>query len=697
MSAATGSNPNATTDQFEFFPEPIDETDRVPTAVAATTAVASPPSAATAIGSAMGPPVAVPARGKQPRQPRAPRKAREELTSADISTSRRLEARREYNPLENEHIPLQPEVIVDESRFSFGGQVTTRRYNTLAMHGADDIHFDADDYPATAEYRSRLEREGAIEPYSEFDLAVEPERAARRRLQQPPEAIDAFRNDIANPEFINRMLHQSTVAPQRPPLQVLHERAKAAMTESMVGRATDLMKTRASVGDTFAARPDYNLPAAVREAQERETRTAQEANFRIVLEQLDNELLRAPLGNTQLRRQLEEERASMQRAATGTAAAAAPEAPAAPATPATSATLLTVEEAREFFTVQPLERLPVGMRGNFMSLPEISATWRLLYPFIVQTERHRTHVNAIELVRAMALCGAKYDGCVRLGTRARLGELLDRDFYANELNSSDGRLVGGHEHFDLSGVEQTTTLQVFKFYVVRRNKDNVALLDRAIQEQTRASANKPADTASAANRNARDFMNLNPSGLLDLDLHTRDTESDGTEAQGNQHNIRYLAREFMFCVRVVCIEPPACDYPDDAAAEFYPSDADEPTVNNTNVGFFAESEKADSDDDNNDDVFERTDESTPPADGHFFVHSDDESEVEELVRYKRSTHESAPQPAIKLHKKTAEQCVGKWKADTFLFQINTQALKRLCIRSFLFYSEASSGTSQSAK
>lgn len=674
--------------EFQLFPEATSDATTTPTA-AATSVPRSGGAATTAAPdttrervrgeSADHPSTRVETENaSRPKSVPPARKTIDQLNSATARVQRPA-GYRDYNPIEGDVVPLNPEVIVCESEVNIGGQAVQRRYHSLAMHGAIDYHFDADDYPATAAYTARLEREPVDAPDTGFDPLFEQELDARRALTQPPEAISDFRGDLADPEFVHR-LTGDPIVPHQPPLQVLHEQAKVTVTESLAKTAAGLMAESGARADFFAAQPEYNLPGPLREAREREMLASQEANFRAVLEQLDNELIKVPTGvNDTLRRQLEEERTML---GLDQPPAPAP-APAAPTAAVANAKLLSTEEARELFTVNPLALLPVEMRGNFMSMPEISAVWRLLYPYILQTERHRAHVNTVELVRGMALCGAKFDGCIRLSTHARIGDLLDRDFYGGSYDVND-RLLGGHEHYDEVGGGGRTTLAIFKFYVVRRSKENVALLSRAIEEQTKTSGDRPATESRAANRASTQFLNLNAAGLLDLDGPMIDTESDGTEAEGTLHSIRYLAREFMFCIRVVCVEPPACDCTDDA--EFYPSDADEPGPTSDNVSFFDKrTTRADDDDDELLDEIE--DDAANAEDGRFFVHSDDETEIE-LARYKRSTHESVPASAVNVNKKCAEHCVGKWKADEFSFQINTQVLKRLCVRSFLFYSDA---------
>lgn len=678
---------------FELFPE--SDGDAQPSTSAARQANAPPISiGATVERAAAAPKQPKPGKGSKDAKEKPQRKQLADLTPATAKRQRPI-AYREHNPIEGEVAPLEPQEVMLESELRFdGGEVATRRYRSLNLHGDIDLHFDANDYPATNDYTARLERE----PLDVLDEGADPlldeELDVRARLRQPDETILAFHEDMANPEFVRR-LQGTIVAPRQAPLQVLHEQARPGATAAMAARAADAMKGDASRVDFFASQRAYNLPGAMREARAKEHRAAQEANFRAVLEQLDFELINAPTGaGAGLRQQLEQERALLQldHAVPSDDEAVADSAQSAP--PANEEALLDLETARDLFSINPLELLPIDLRGNFMSLPEISAVWRLLYPSLLQAEQHRVHLNAVELVRAMALCGAKFDGAIRLATRARLGQLLDPEFYTGDIEGTT--LCGGHEHFDKAS--SCTTVTILKFYVVRRTKDNVALLGRTMEEQTKASATKPATQARATNRAGADFMKLNARGLLDLEpVQAAEAEDDGTEEDGTQHSIRFLAREFMFCVRVVCVEPPACDCGD--SDEFYPSETDEPSANDTNVSFFEKSgESYSSDEDDALDLGMSDDSGDPDecvwqtggggvaSDAAFFVHSDDEEHVE-LARYKRSTHESMPSATLHVPKRMAEHCVGKWKADVFAFQINTRALKRLCVRSFLFYSD----------
>lgn len=601
------------------------------------------------------------------KTPRQPRKSVAELTSA---TATRAGARpsaasyRPFNPIEGELAPLAPEEVMVESKFKHDRHNTTRRYNSVALHGAVDYHFDAEDFPATPAYKARLESERVDGGDEGIDLPELYEREALLRVTQPPVAIANFRGDLKNPEFLER-LRGEIIRPHRVPAQVLHEQAKPAVTEAVAERAASLMNVREL--DRFASLPQYNMPEELARAHAQEARTAQEQTIRAVMAQLDSELAALPPDATRSREHLQQERLVLQLDAEWRVPTTAPAVPA--PTVGAAAPELTVDEARAMFTMNPLELLPEEMRGNFMSMPEIADLWRMLVPLVYQDESHRLHYNAVELVRAMARRGAKYDGCVRLVCRERLGALLDQRVYATARDTRTGVLMGEHEHFD----GEKTTVLVFKFYVVRRSKENIALLNHAIVEQGKANADRTMPDAQARSKAAAQFMNLNQRGLLDLENVRISTESDGTEPEGNLHNIRYLAREFMFCVRVVCVEPAAIDYPPQAPA--YPSEDEEPH-------HFANARAA---------VFESDDEDAMAEDdARYFVHSDDEDDENEvaLARYKRSTHESVPASTIKVSKKVAEACVGKWKAEAFALMCNTHVLNQLCVRSVVFYSDA---------
>ena len=673
--------------------------------------------------------------------PPAPRPKKPTRSAADFNDTTAQRARirpaPELDLIGGAEMPLQPQEVFMESNFALADDATTRRFTSVRMHGDVDLNFDADDYPATADYRSRLERDGVGGPDEGEEPRISEERHAFMRLKERPEAVEAFLKDIQHPKHAAHA-KRNAIRPAQPARHVLHEKAKPYATASAAQRAAVAMADSTARADFFTGKQHYNAPPGFLEKRREEQTAAMAENFRAVVEQLEKELAAAPPGamGERLRTELEMEKfllttdparltstaagaASAAGAAAGaagsSAAGAAGAAVAAASTAATAATaaagglpgapvlesMLSLDAARDLFDVDPLTLLPVDLRGNFMSMPEISATWRLLYPLVIQAEKYRTHFNAVELVRAMARCGAKFDGCVRLSTRERLGALLNAEFFANDLHP-DGTLRGEHEHYDIASA--STNLIVFKFYVVRRNKQNLALVGRTLDEST-ADKTKLAKDAAADRKKAEEFMNLNPRGLLDLEKQIVDHESDGTEESGNLHSIRYLAREFMFCIRIVCVEPPAgggggCCH---SAVDLCASEEDEErNPNDHNVSFFeddtaAAAVEADVDDDDDGDYQTRPfasslssygSEAVSRSDAQYFIHSDDEDDGD-ARRHKRAEHASIPSAKLRIGQKVAEHCVGKWKAEAFAYQINAQTVRRLCVRSFLYYSGGS--------
>lgn len=599
-----------------------------------------------------------------PVRRRAQRKRIEELTTANAKRAGPKPSNvpyRPYNPIEGEMPPLAPEEVMVESSFKYDSHHTGRRYNSVALHGAVDYHFNADDYPATDKYRARLESDGIDTVDYGADEQELRERHALQRVIQPPEAIDAFRDDIRNPEMIKR-LRSEIIRPAQLPKQVLYEQARPQVTQAVVEKAAALMSARDA--DKFTALPNYNMPAQLALSTAETARAAQEQIFREILQQLDAELAQLPPEALDARDRLLEERKMLALDIDDSHNVAPVAAPAPPPAALHDTHQVSVDDARELLNLDPLALLPVDLRGNFMSVPELSDVWRLLAPLMYQDEEHREHFNAVELVRAMSRRGAKFDGCVRLACTARLGALLDASVFG-ALVDERGCMRGGHEHYD----DTSTTLLVFKFFVVRRSKTNIALLGRALEQQTNDNRAQSSADAERRKAEAAKFMNLNERGLLDLDNVLETTESDGTEPEGTLHSIRYLSREFMFCVRIVCVEPTLLDYPPAPIA--YPSESDEPGATCAQVEFFER------DDDLGDDM----------AQLDHFVHSDDEEEAQHLARYKRSTRPSVPSADLKITKPAAEACVGKWKADAFALMCNTHIINQLCVRTFAFYSE----------
>jgi len=650
------------TDLSNFFPE-LDPAEPVASGAAQSAVAAAPPPA-------NAPPPN--AKKRVAGVPRPGTKARSELNTRNAIAAPAPKSNprlRDYDPIAGEVAPLMPEETMTQSTFRYDSEHPTRTYNTLTLHGRLDYEFDADNHPATAAYRQRLESEDLNAGDPGYDEVHERELELRAKLKQPAEAIDALRADLKNPEFVSRLVGGTTL-PTRPPTQVLYEHAREDATQLLTTNALGLLSRKSA--DFFTANSSYNLTERARLHDEAQVRATQESNAKAILVQLNEELQAIPEHNTDRRdalvRELHELQLSVEQLSATVTASAVP-----PAPPSAAAVLKDTEiapsDARELFRTNALELLPAEMRGAFMSIPEIAAVWRLLHPIMVQPDRRRLHYNGVEFVRAMALCGAKFDGCIRMIYRGRLGTLLD-----DSGASPAGDVGGAHGHYDYNA--NATTIVVFKFYVVRRNKQNVELLKQTgAEDQSKGKAQKK----------AADPSKVNSGGLLDLENHLVEAENDGTEETGTLHSIRYLSREFMFCIRVVALEPPPCDY--GRESEDYPSENDESSVNSRNISFFEKS-ACDDDDESSDMNCDDSMTTEQPVDADFFVHSDDEEDDRrDLSRYKRSTHESIPEPDLKISKKTAELCVGTHKADTFSFLINSHAINQLCLRSFLFYSD----------
>lgn len=636
---------------------------------------------------------------------------REDLTTATATAEHKRQrplGQTTYKPLDGEIAPLRPESMTVDVEFVHDNQITHRRYNSMAVHGALDYHFDAEEHAVSKEYSERLLSTGLTDGDMGRDPLLEQELEARSKVIQPPEAIEQFHQDMRNPNFINR-LRSTAVAPRQVPPELAYRLAEqSAAGERMSGAATAMAPARANA-DFFASLTTYNLPVPRSRAEQYAAKLADQKNLHAILDVLDRELDGANDADGTHAEDIRRERAELLALEQTNGTEASENASSnddddddndvdnrdtsaadTDNSGETFETDLSPEKATELFNVNPLALLPAAMRGDFMQLPEIAAVWRLLYPLVIQKEEHHRHYNGIEFVRGLALCGAKFDGCVRLTAPARLARVVDAQFYKEFINPLTGVLSGGHEHYNPNS--QRTTLLVFKFYIVQHNKNNIKMLHNTVDEHNKNSADENAQELDKRNRAASAFMQLNRRGLYDFEKKFEADEDDGTDEFGSLHSIRHLAREFMFCLRVVCVEPSQSEYPIDA--DVYPSETDDPVPNNDSFESDAPAHGADADAASDMSGARSLSDSLPmPApptdmnvDAALYMHSDDEGvdDHDELV-----VHAATPTDKLVLTKKTAEMCVGKWKADLFMFLINSRVINQLCVRAFLFYSDNS--------
>jgi hypothetical protein len=625
-----------------------------------------------------------------PRSEAPVRKTRAQLSTATARAEVRDTAAPQYDPFEAA-APLQPTTYMSTSVFKYDDFVGQRRYARRHIHGETDNRFDADEHPAPASYRARLEAQ-PLTSYVDEDALIEDERAAAL-VDQPAEAIAALRNDLNNARFIDAI--RGPVTRSAAPSTELARQRELAHAATKNARAVEAAFTEARDQD-----PDFFTRLSGYELIRRRMQH-HKASDAALIAAIDNELDTLATRAQDDDDDIEAQRASLERERRELATADDDNPP--DDDDETQIATIGVVEARQLLEKNPLVMLHKSMRIHFLQLAEAALVWHLLTPLTLQHEEHRAHYNVVELVRAMALRGAKYDGCIKVRTRHRLGALLDAEFFAPFLDDS-AALIGGHEHW--SG--HYTTLVVLKFYLVRRNKLNTEVL----ADKSAPLAGAPSELTDEATTNIdnhfdlhKRHMVLNKAGLYDADTaRTDDDTDDGTDEYGSMHDIRHLEREFMFSLRVVCAE--AGDEQEDAVAGYASLDDNdyvlpreavpaEPaalasvwSINNNRSSDRPSSGTRNSSRPSDGASRPERDDDIEPAneDAAAFVHSDDDDSLEGEAHARAAAHmKFMPADRLVLTLEQAQHLVGKWRAPAFLQRINSQSVGQLCVRAFMFY------------
>lgn len=645
------------------------------------------------------------------------------VTTATARAEHTPRAAPTYDPRERVP-PVEPSIFESRATFKFDDFVSERRYMRANPQGESERLFDAEKHPATSEYRSRVEAQ-RLDSYVDEDILIEEEREAAL-IPQPDEAIRQFEHDIQNPRLLNtlkgpvtRSAQPSAELQRRQALQRDADRRLAVMANVMA-QSTDQNP------DFFTKLDGYEAPQRKEVLSGRDTALLEALEAEIA-DLADNEDIEDDAEFNSRRAELEAERDALIADAEAQAARIA-QTLSSSSTPSARSTVQLIADpiARQLLEINPLDRLHASLRSHFLALPEPSLVCRLLYPLLLQHEQHKQHVNAIELIRALALCGAKYDGFNVLRSKRRLSHLIDTAFYASFIDPESGLLMHGHEHYD----RDETKFVVFKFFVVRRNKANDELLSKAGSGAAQSSGatggvvpNDITDEQATNIDNRLDenerYKHLNKAGLYDADQTLEDAEDDGTDEYGSLHDIKYLEREFMFSLRVVCVQPTHVadterGYPSEDDNDFVlphgstplapaAEEQDEQTLHlesatsnrvqstltdsrhrtsSSNFAARSSSVRRFDDDDDDDDAGDPVTYDDPA-----FVHTDDEQDDTEQREQIEAlqTKEFWPRASLCLTRDQAEALVGKWKAADFLDRIERQMVGVLCVRSFMFY------------
>lgn len=666
-----------------------------------------------------------------PKKPNAAQLVKEgKLNTANARAERRDVMPASYDPFAAV-APVQPLISASSSTVRFDEVAATRTYYRANPQGEAGIRFDPEAHPITDAHRRRI---GArqLDQYTDFDMLIEEERDAAL-VEQPLEAQKDLQRTLANPQFIASI--KGPVTRSGAPSGALQR--KAALQRSKALRDQKLLESfqRAATGedamdpDFFTRLPGYTAP--------RKNESATEEDNRMMLDAIDQELREVAEGDDndddddddndkdddliERRKQLEKERAEIVAAI----AKAAEEDAAAERAPLyrddVTVPLITDLEAHQMLEINPLVALDKSLRTQFFQLAEPSQLWCTLMPLIQQHEHHRRHYNVVELIRAMNVCGAKYDGSIKMRARTRLGKLVDRSFYRSFL-TRDGHLSGGHEHCtvteatrDRDDDEESTTFVLFKFFLVQRTKDNSEVMNgtaNAAATTAAASTTTATSITGLTNEEANDIDNvlgehgahsqLYKPGLYDADEAYEDIEDDGTDEYGSMHEIRDLQKHFMFSMRLVCVmAPPDCDADSDGYASLDDGDFEpepqEPEPLSTEQTTQRSSASRRMDEDDNDEEQEEEEEPEDFAaaarreDSAAFTHTDDEKEDAQTKAQRRALERKPFMPFSRLNVTWVDtvRLVGRWKAEDLFQKINSGYYGPLCVRSFMFYASGS--------
>lgn len=622
--------------------------------------------------------------------------------------------------------PVTPITYMSNTKFGYDDFVSQRRYARSMVQGKSDRNFDPDKHKPSEKYLDRL-----LDAPLGINLAdaqqIDEEREAAL-VTQPPEAMAAFQKDIHNQRVIDLIRGGAPIRSEKPSME-LQRRRELADTAAQRAKELEEGFVADANPDFFTSYSSYNrsraLPvaAARRDVNDEQLLAAIDDEIRKLAEDEGGDLSddddAREFRRTQLERERDEIKALRKREeAIRDAADDDPRYSAAVQSDEVldEIPLITAAEARQLLDPNPLSTLHQALHANFLQLAEPAAIWQMLNPRLLQHEHDRRHYNIVEFVRGMNLCGAKYDGCIKVRVHARLGHLLDHGFYGSFLQ--DGELIGGHEHVSAAG---HTSFVIFKFYLVRRNKANTAVVAAPIAtnaEQANEMTNEPtaAERIDARTRH----MHLNKGGLYDADETIEATEDEGIDEYGSLHNIKFLEREFMFSVRIVGVE----EQPDEPKAieQAYASEDDndyelppeykpdlQPTEepetrttasvwsindgtarrSSTNTSSRQRTSSALSSNfsrANDDDDGDMLEDAPSVENRAAFQHSDDEDEENEEAQTRAvQSFSFMPSDKIVLTLPDAEHLVGTIKAAAFMQLVNSHSINRFCIRSFMFY------------
>lgn len=476
--------------------------------------------------------------GNAPPPPRKPaRKTRAELTTATAIPEVIERRKPTYNPLEVD-APLDPDdEYVDQQfdgdplKFKYDKFATGRKVHRKFLHGKEaELQFDAEQFdllPATKANQiykdkvrgQRLGQDRGFEPLLEAELEA-------AVVEETPQAVHQYRTDIQNEDFIKAI--RGNVVRSATNLTEIERERLLASSKSAKERQQKLYNAfLKNIKDTHSNPEFYTGYSDYIAEKDAAQKTAEEL--------------------------YDEEKAAKEKKkiVTPIEAAASKEKH---LKSDGELVIITKEDAAQILEVNPLSRLDSTMHDDFMAIPEISQITILLRSWQLKHERYRNDVNAVEFVRAMNLKGAKYDGCVKMRVKRSLYALLDKKFYEPFIDHQQKCLLGGHEHFNTKTKE--TILVVFKFFCVLRNPENTSRLSKysVVDDASTNILNTDAYKTNAQST-ADPSKTLSRAGYLDYNTKKPSDVNAELDKNGSMHYITDLAKEMMFVVRVVLVEP----------------------------------------------------------------------------------------------------------------------------------------------
>lgn len=212
------------------------------------------------------------------------------------------------------------------------------------------------------------------------------------------------------------------------------------------------------------------------------------------------------------------------------------------------------EALRSMLSVDCLRGLTPKVKANFTRLACTSSIFRELQPLLYVHEPDRRHENTKELIERLETAGAKLESTTRMLCRARIGAVLDQQFYESFL-TRNGRTVvlnGGHEHYDAARNE--TRILVLTFRCVLRNRENKhsEASSEAQREMRKLEAQRRAQRlgVSVVEEAQREAPRHPAYADPFADIFKDDTDDDYDGGQ----DIKILARHFVYRLDVVCVE-----------------------------------------------------------------------------------------------------------------------------------------------